>query len=946
MKSVIKRPSTVFVVKNPAAAYWCARNIVTFWWQRWDLRSTVVSTTHIAVCKCQVYMSTRSGRQYSKRIEGSEMSEREYATTAGAVNDVMRILLEDRRNRELQVEEERRQREREVGEEREQLRDQLEVLRGMWEDSRQEALDGRAGGRAARNHWEGELKLTKLSEQDDIEAYLTTYERMMVIYEVPEERWAVRLAPLLTGKAQSAYAAMRAEDALDYRVLKEAILKRYEISEDSYRQKFRRAEKKAEESVSEMAVRLNDFFRRWTRSCATVEQLADLMVKEQLLNTLPVNVKIWVEERRPKTAEEAAQLADDYFRARKQATHPFKQIEGKTPMESQSTRRCYTCKQPGHFAKDCPVQESGRSESAATGKNGRESESNGVVARQPGEKRDWTKIECYNCGKKGHGSRYCPNNALYCAGRKKNKDIQRSGVVNGQRVEDIVLDTGCSQTMVHSRLIPSDQLLEVDGVVVRCVHGDSALYPLCNVRIELEGRYIQAVAAVSDTLPTSVLLGTDVSELGKLLGMQIAPKTTSPGEQRAYMVTTRAKEAAEASKEQEERSNEQESGVSPNPVAVESGSTSTEGEVWDLGNEMDDCIFEGGYSRPKQTRRQKRRGRRNLQTAELELDTAGQQRPETDDVLASSAEELRASQEADPTLVAVREAVSGAEDDRSSNYFKKDGLLYHRRKHAAGGAGEDSAVEQLVLPKKFRKAVLNLAHSVPTAGHLGKRKTADRILQRFHWPGVHRDVASYCKGCAECQKLSRGKVCRVPLVPLPVISVPFERIAMDIVGPLPRSSHGNRYVLVVCDYATRYPEAMAMRSVEAERVAEELVTLFARVGIPKEILTDQGTNFTSMLLQELYRLLHIRHIRTSPYHPQTDGLVERFNRTLKMMLRKTAVEEGKDWDRLLPYVLFAYREVPQSSTGFSPFELLYGRAPRGPLDVLKETWERASCHTS
>ncbi|KAL5518082.1 hypothetical protein EMCRGX_G003760 [Ephydatia muelleri] len=93
---------------------------------------------------------------------------------------------------------------------------------------------------------------------------------------------------------------------------------------------------------------------------------------------------------------------------------------------------------------------------------------------------------------------------------------------------------------------------------------------------------------------------------------------------------------------------------------------------------------------------------------------------------------------------------------------------------------------------------------------------------------------------------------------------------------------------------------MAMRSVEAERVAEELVTLFERVGIPKKILTDQGTNFTSMLLQELHRLLHIRHIHTSPYPPQKDGLVERFNLTLKMMLRKTAVKEGKDWDQLLP----------------------------------------------
>ena len=110
----------------------------------------------------------------------------------------------------------------------------------------------------------------------------------------------------------------------------------------------------------------------------------------------------------------------------------------------------------------------------------------------------------------------------------------------------------------------------------------------------------------------------------------------------------------------------------------------------------------------------------------------------------------------------------------------------------------------------------------------------------------------------------------------------------------------------------------------AERIAEEFIKLFARVGIPEEILTDQGSNFTSSLLAELYRMLHVHPIRTSPYHPQTDGLVERFNQTLKSMLRKCATKEGKDWDKLLPYLLFAYREVPQASTGFSPFDLLYG----------------------
>ena len=171
------------------------------------------------------------------------------------------------------------------------------------------------------------------------------------------------------------------------------------------------------------------------------------------------------------------------------------------------------------------------------------------------------------------------------------------------------------------------------------------------------------------------------------------------------------------------------------------------------------------------------------------------------------------------------------------------------------------------------------------------------------------------------------------------MGVPFQKIATDIVGSLPRSRSGKRYILVVCDYATHYPEAVALKSVHAEHIAEELVQLFARVGIPEEILTDQGSNFTSQLLTELYKMLHVHPIRTSLYHPQIDGLVERFNQTLKAMVRKAAIEEEKDWDKVIPYLLFAYREVPQASTCLSPFELLYGRAVHGPLDVLRQTWE-------
>ena len=122
--------------------------------------------------------------------------------------------------------------------------------------------------------------------------------------------------------------------------------------------------------------------------------------------------------------------------------------------------------------------------------------------------------------------------------------------------------------------------------------------------------------------------------------------------------------------------------------------------------------------------------------------------------------------------------------------------------------------------------------------------------------------------------------------------------------------------------------------------------MFSRVGILKEILTNKGSNFTSCLLAEFYSMLGVHPIQKTPYHTQTDGLVERFNQTLKAMLRKTVTKEGKDWDRLVPFLLFAYREVPQVSTGFSPFELLYGSVVRGPLDVVKEAWESEQAEQS
>lgn len=228
--------------------------------------------------------------------------------------------------------------------------------------------------------------------------------------------------------------------------------------------------------------------------------------------------------------------------------------------------------------------------------------------------------------------------------------------------------------------------------------------------------------------------------------------------------------------------------------------------------------------------------------------------------------------------------------------------------------------ERLVVPEPMRVKILQLGHSIPWAGHLGQHKTFEKIAARFYWPRLYTDVIDFCKSCSECQLVRPGRRGdRAPLVNLPIIDIPFERIAMDIVGPLDRSKSGNRYILVVSDYATRYPEAFPLRNIKTRQVGNALVQLFSRVGFPREIITDQGSNFTSRQMKQIYSMLHIHRIQTTPYHPQTDGLVERLNQTLKSMLRKFVCESGKDWDQWLPYLLFAYREVPQTSTGFSPF---------------------------
>ena len=306
-------------------------------------------------------------------------------------------------------------------------------------------------------------------------------------------------------------------------------------------------------------------------------------------------------------------------------------------------------------------------------------------------------------------------------------------------------------------------------------------------------------------------------------------------------------------------------------------------------------------------------------------------------------EEFKKEQQDDPNLQILwdkmKDEIITKRKTLRYKFILHDQLLY--RQVLKRESEEELFEKQLVVPAKYRTLVLQTAHDTLLSGHLGITKTLARVKCHFFWVGMDMDVTRYCRSCDICQKtVPKGQLKKGKLENMPIITVPFQRVAVDIIGPLfPTSKRGKKYILTMVDVATRYPQAAALSIIDSETVAEALISMFSNCGIPNEILTDRGTQFTSKMMQEVHRLLSIKSVTTTPYHAQCNGLCEKYNGTLKAMLKRMIGEQPIEWDRFLEPLLFAYREAPISSLGgFSPFEVLYGRSVRGPTTVLREVW--------
>ena len=827
---------------------------------------------------------------------------------------------EAQRKRDMEAEEAQRKRDMEA-EEAQRVREfELEKLR-LENEAKRLAVERQVEERHIdRRPVGGRVKLPELPSftdgKDDLDSYLLRFERYATVAEWNRDSWATHLSALLSGNALDVYSRLSQEEALCYDRLKTALLNRYNYTEHGYKQRFREAKPEGFETPGQFIVRLKNYLCKWielSEVTKSFEGVVDLMVREQFGNACSKELSVYLTERKPKTIEELADIADRYLVAHNKKlssrSAPSRKEDGR-PKElggaGDAALRCFSCQDYGHKAADCRV-------------------------RATGSRRTWEanrgRKYCQRCRESGH-------DATDCRARLRGQGLQFPD--GNARSKPPVHHVGCGIPVKNSAGIPEDrghteqqsklenypsssdekQWLELrDGSKVKILNA------ACLDKVDKN--QMPVVTGLVGETPVEVLRDTGCS--GVIVKKALVKEQQLTGAVGYIMTIDRRALKV--------------------PIAIIDIDTpyfagKTEAMC------MSDPIFELIVGNIPGARAANDENKEWCVPAAVVTRARAKQETRSRPLLvASSADELPVTknqlmqlQEEDESLDKFKNSSEAViRKGYEVSYRKKRGLWYRIRKRADS---KDEKTNQILVPKKLRRKVMELAHDSMLGGHMGIKKTEDRILSNFFWPGMHQDVASYCRSCDICQRtVAKGGATRVPLGKMPLIDMPFKRVAIDLIGPItPASDKGHRYILTLVDYATRYPEAVPLKNIDTETVAEALLDLYSRIGVPEEVLSDLGTQFVSECMQEVSRLLSIRRLTTTPYHPICNGLTEKFNGTLKKMLRRLCADQPRQWYRFINPLLFAYREVPQESTGFAPFELMYGRTVRGPMKILKELW--------
>ena len=808
------------------------------------------------------------------------------------------------------------------------------------------------------------VRLVPQFSESEVEKYFQHFEKIAKNLHWPENVWSTLLQTALKGKAQKTFAALSFDDSSDYDVVKAAILKAYELVPEAYRQKFRNYKKDDKQTYVEFANQTEVYFDRWCSAKKVVsdyEKLRQIVLIEQFKRCVHDDLKTYLDEKNVETLHEMAVLADDYALTHKRS---FKPRQGGYSRPGGGSGGFGGNNSGGSGSSGSSSAQASKSSTSPSSNAGNKSDSPSAGtggssyggSRGRGKNAPWSsRLTCHYCKIPGHVMSNCRRKMSDES--KASPDVKPEGFVSSVKPVDrtpvveeitdhfdpkfdvreeyrpfvsvgsvsfvdslstpapvkILRDTGATQTLLLKDTLPFD-MSSVTGeyVIVQGVEGGFINVPLHRVNLVSDIVSGSVVVGVMETLPAkgvSMLLGNDLAG-GKVIA---EPK-----------VVMEPVTSAETEKIEEEIP-----GVFPSCVVTRAqarkmaedtrASIDTEDDLIDLSK----TFLE------------------NKCNNDLSCEDKKNRCPIAD--VPMSRTQLAAEQRRDSEISLLFDHV--LPDDELNKepvgYFLKNDILMRKWRPSDVPADEDWSVRyQVVVPKAYRSEILHLAHEIPMGGHLGITKTFDTITRHFYWPGIRKDISEFCRTCHPCQIVGKPnqKIPTAPLKPIPAFEEPFSRVIIDCVGPLPKTRSGNSYMLTIMCASTRFPEAIPLRSISSKKVVEALIKFFTMVGLPREIQSEQGSNFTSGVFQQIICQLGATQITSSAYHPESQGALERFHSTLKNMIRNYCFENEKDWDEGVSLLMFAARESIQESLGFSPFELVFGHTVRGPLKLLKESW--------
>ncbi|XP_078232326.1 uncharacterized protein LOC144583105 [Pogona vitticeps] len=819
------------------------------------------------------------------------------------------------RMRQFEMEEREREKQRqfELGLEREKIA--LEKERMAFELRKLELMNQNnnnnrdsEGGQLSK----ADLKKFPVYHKGDCpEVFFSLVERAFVDFSVRETEKMTIMRSLISGSLAEVYAEMPEELMKDFAEFKKLVFARHGINAEQLRQRFRSITKKPEQTFTQVGAQLVRLLEKWLsqEGTETFQQLKDLIALEQFYSVLHGELKFQVRERKPKSVAEAAEIADFIYQIRKPLG------EEKSVGKPKETYSKYS-QGPGKSQQGGGAHGEGKPSDMKPRPQ--------ILEGKPKQDEKDSKYsrKCYFCQGKGHLISECEKlkqlkgivpqdssgtkpKAVFCVQKEQSSLSLREPVAMATQSgtvtsADQAEDNGPLVEVKRCLLVRTDsQLFETAGVDVGILdHQYRGLRDTCS----------QVTLCHPDIIPREYIIPNESMKVAGIEGQVISlPVAEVPVNFQGWRGVWRLAISATL------------------PAAVLMGN--------DLAEHVKRVLVI--------TRSQATTGTVQGGTDEPETEAEGSAEAVVETLTTDS--RFGQEQKADATLQKCFEQVTDAQPTPETpvRFLEKKGILYREtlRNISKGGDGIRS---QLVVPEKYRPMILKRGHSDMFAAHLGVNKTQQRITQNFYWPDIGKQIREFCKQCDVCQRQgnSRDRT-KAKLCPLPVIDTPFKCIGVDIVGPLPKATkRGNRFILTIVDHATRYPEAIPLTNIETNTVADALVGYMSRMGFASEIITDLGASFTSKLMKRLWQICGIKHKETTAYHPESNGLTEKFNGTLMRMIRAYLAENPNNWDQKLQSLLFAYRSVPQASTGFSPFELLFGRRVKGPLDLIKQNWEQ------